>query len=200
MDKKIFLYILSFVLTVNVSALASVDSQYGKKPNDLSCNSQLQNYILHVPAGIKTTAILSQDINSKTALVGQPISAILTKDLKYNNELIAPSDSVISGNIVFNKRAGLSGKGAQMQIRFTTIRTPYNNIIPINALIETNDSTGIIKAADIKNTSSIAETAVALDGALEAAKTITTKGNNILIPANSTISLVFDQPITLGAP
>ena len=158
-----------------------------------------------MPAGIKADVILSQEINSNTAIVGQTINAIFTDDFKYNNAVIAPAGSIIEGSIVYNRKAGYANKPAQMQIRFTKIRTPYNNLIPINAVILTSDSTGILKGTNIKdNLKGHAEeindpNKVSLSGGLGFAKTINSKGSNILIYPNSKISLIFDQPITVSA-
>ncbi|MBR2068941.1 MAG: hypothetical protein IJ877_04180 [Candidatus Gastranaerophilales bacterium] len=225
--------ILSYILLTSVFALqgafASANFQYATPPIDTSANTSLQGYALYVPAGASASAVLSQELNSNTAVTGQTVSAVLTSDFTYNGKLIASKGSTISGSIVLNKKAGIGGKNAQMQIRFTTIRTPYNNVIPISAVIATSDSTGILKGGTAKDTAkeyakdavigagagAILGTALgpmsggevgrgaiygtALGGGLGVAKAIATKGDNISIPANSQINILFDQPITLGA-
>ena len=190
----------------------------------------LQGYALFVPAGITCNAVLSQEINSLNAVAGQTISAILMEDFLYNDSVIATEGSIINGTIISNRKAGYGNKNARMQIRFTTIRTPYNNIIPISAVIVTSDSSGILKGGStmdsikdytksvvkgagsgavvgtvvgaVSKNKSVGEGALygviagatigVIDGIIE-------KGENILIPANSQISLYFDQPITLSA-
>ena len=188
MDKKVFSYILIAMFALSSAVFA--DNQ----PNELKYDGQLQSYVMHVPAGMTAGAILSQDINSKTAVVGQTINAILVDDLKYKNRIIACAGSIITGSIVYNRRAGIAGKSAQMQIRFTTIITPYNNIIPISAIIATADSTGILKGE------THLEPPASLGGGLALAQAVATKGDGIFVPSNSRLDLIFDQPITLGAP
>ncbi len=153
-----------------------------------------QSNIIYIPAGATVNAVLLQDINSNTAIVGQTVSAVLTDDFMYNNKLISSSGSVILGSIVFNRKAGIAGRTAQMQIRFTAIRTPYNNIIPISAVVATKDNTGILKGEN-----SYSDLGVTGAGGLAVAQTVATKGNNIFIPTNTALKIAFEQPITLSA-
>jgi len=229
MDKKLCLYTLTGLLLISQNAFASANFQYANPSYSTNANHSLQGYALYVPSGSKVSAVLSQEINSNTATVGQNISAILTEDFTYNGQLIASSGSVISGSVVSNIKSGLGGKNAQTQIRFTTIRTPYNNVIPISAVIATNDFTGILKGGTAKDTAkeyakdsvigagagAVLGTAMgplsggkagkgavygtAIGGGLGVAKAVATRGEDVKIPANSQINIMFEQPITLGA-
>ena len=112
MFKKAFLYITVAMLLCMSGVFADASlNESGKN---------LQGYTLFIPAGVSTTAILAQDINSKTAVVGQNINAILIDDFRYNKDLIASAGSIISGNVVYNKRIH---NVSQMRIKFTTIIT-----------------------------------------------------------------------------
>ena len=128
----------------------------------------------YAPAGIKCDAVLSENIHSSSTIVGQVVSAILLDDLKYKGKVIASSGSTILGTITQNKIAGKGANATKLRIRFTTIRTPYNNIIPISAIVATNDKTGYILAKKEEN-------------------------NSVMMSANSKINLLFDQPITVTA-
>ncbi len=205
MDKKVFIYIASVMFLLSGNIFAESLDAYRPLVDD-TYKDYFQSHNLFIPAGITTNAVLSQEINSNTAIVGQTICAILINDFKYKGILIAPYGSIITGSIVYNRKAGYAGKDAQMQIRFTTIRTPYNNIIPINAIVATKDSSGIIKGGTYKPLSQghvqeteMPDSIATLKGGLGAVKTVSEKGSNILIPSNSRIGLIFDQPITLGA-
>ena len=228
MKKNIFT--MAFLSTlVLLGNFAFADTNYLYTPPQTQNNSNLQGYAIYVPAGVSVSAVLSQEINSQSAVVGQVINAVLTEDFIYNGTLIADQGSVVQGSVVQIKKAGFGNRNAQMQIRFTTIRTPYNNIIPISATIMTNDSTGTLKGATAKDSAkdyakntaigagsgavlgtamgalssgSVGKGAVygtALGAGLGLIKGACEKGENILIPANSQINLHFDQPITLGA-
>lgn len=110
-------------------------------------NSSLSGYALYVPAGITTRVVLSRGINSNSAVVGDTISAILSDDLMYNNALVAPSGSVVQGTIVQASKAKYGNINAKISAKFTTITTPYGNVIPISAVIATTDGTGVLKGA-----------------------------------------------------
>ena len=141
----IFFIILSFC-----ASFAQTNSSY---PNhaDIKNQSNLKGYALFVPAGISCSAVLSNEINSQNAVVGNGVNAVLMEDFSYNGSIIASAGSVINGSVVFVKKARFGKRNAQMQIRFTTIRTPYNNIIPISAMIATNDLSGVLKGGTVKD-------------------------------------------------
>ena len=225
---KLFILTLASCLFLNVSSFAASNFNY-TAPQQQTSNSNLQGYALFVPAGVTCSAVLSQEINSLSAVVGQTVNAILTEDFVYNGQTIASSGSTIMGTVVENKKASFGNRNAKMQIRFTAIRTPYNNIIPISAVIATNDSTGVLKGGSTadsakeyaKDTVIGAGSGAALGTAMGALsggsvgrgavygtavgagigliKRTIDKGENIVIPANSQINLLFDQPITITA-
>lgn len=227
MSKNIFFYILIILLLVFNNIPVQANTKTLNIPNDLNYDSSLKEYILFVPTGTSVNAILSQEINSNSAVTGQSVNAILTQDFKYNGQLIASGGSIVSGAIVSNRKAGPSGKDAQIQIRFTTITTPYNNVIPVSAIISTSNLTGILKGSELDNISKEYEKSATksnygniisaaidtgskddandenhkatLGGGIGIVKTAISKGKDIVISANTSIKLVFDQPITLGA-
>lgn len=229
MNKKILAcatLILFAMITPNIS-FAQINYNYST-PIDNN-QSDLKGYALFVPAGITCSAVLTNEINSQSAVVGSSINAVLVEDFSYNGSIIASSGSVINGNIVSVKKARFGKRNAQMQIKFTTIRTPYNNIIPISAMIATNDLSGVLKGATAKDalkeyakdtvvgagsgavlgtamgalsSGSVGKGAIygtALGAGMGLIKAAAEKGEGILIPSNSQINLYFDQPITLGA-
>ncbi|MBQ8847333.1 MAG: TrbI/VirB10 family protein [Candidatus Gastranaerophilales bacterium] len=136
----------------------------------LLCFNFAANAEILVPANTSIKAILAQEINSKNAIVGQPITAILIEDIKNNDKIIIPKESTIIGSIVAHSD-NVVNDNSNVQIKFTTIRTLYNNVVPINAVIKTDDLDGNIGELVI--------------------------GHGVLIDANSEIEIVFNQPITL---
>ena len=227
---KIFLTALITSSLIGLNALTFAQSNYTFTPQQvINGSSNLQGYAVYVPAGITVSAVLSSEINSQSAITGQQINAILMQDFIYNNTLIASAGSTLNGTIVLNKKAKFANRNAQIQVRFTTIQTPYNNIIPISGIIATNDSSGILKGASTKDSAkkyakntvigagsmaaigtamgalsggSVGKGAVygtAIGAGLGVMKSVFDKGEVIVIPANSQIEILFDQPITLGA-
>ncbi len=224
MFKNIAVFLFLYVLfSLNVIA----EPNY--KVNTPANQSNLQGYALFVPAGITTTAVLSQGINSNSLVTGQSVNAILTNDFYYNNTLIASAGSEILGTVVDNHKAGFGNRNAKTLIKFTTIRTPYNNIIPISAVIATSDSTGILKGGTTADSAkeyaknavigagsgavlgtamgalsggSVGRGAIygtAVGAGIGAIKKVSDKGQDVIIPANSEVNILFNQPITLTA-
>lgn len=228
MNKKLLSAVLLLCATCAQGVFAAANFQYNA-PTTYNTNNSLQGYALYVPAGVTCNAVLSQEINSQSSVIGQTVNAVLTEDFIYNGSLIASSGSTIMGSVVQNKKAGFGNRNAQMQIRFTTIRTPYNNIIPISAVVATNDSTGVLKGGTAKDSAkeyakdtvigagsgavlgtamgalsggSVGRGAIygtALGAGLGVVKRAADKGESVVIPANSQLTILFDQPITLGA-
>ena len=166
MSKRVItaVLLLSFLYGIN-SSFAAFFPENSTKKQIIENETNLKGYSLFVPANTTCNAILATEINSKSTIVGQTIKAILAQDFIYQDTVIASEGSIINGSIVTNK-APTKDTPLQIQIKFTTIKTPYNNIIPINATI--------------------------------AMKDMEESTQNIVIPANSQIEIIFEQPITLG--
>lgn len=230
MTKKALLAVLLVFGLAGVNpSIVLAQENYTYIPQVPKESPNLQGYALYVPVGITLNAVLSCEINSQSAVIGQVINAVLVEDFIYNGTTIASAGSVINGTVVSNKRATYGNRNAQTQIKFTTIRTPYNNIIPISASIATDDLTGVLKGATTKDsaveyakdtavgaaTGAVLGTAMgalssgsvgkgaiygtALGAGMGLIKGAAERGEDVVIPSNSEITLYFDQPITMGA-
>ena len=158
-------FLIMCFLSINLSSANNVYASSKIKPSE-----NYQGFVVHVPCGATANVVLANEINSKNAVIGQSIEAILTKDFIYKDKIIASEGSVVNGSIVQFKKPMNNNEIPELQIKFTTIRTPYNNIIPISATILNGDDSDVLKSL-----------------------------KDIKIPANSKLTLYFDQPITLGA-
>lgn len=231
MEENMFKNTLMLLLTLSIFTTLSVNAQanYQVVTPYNNTASNLQGYALFVPAGVTTTAVLSQEINSNSAVVGQSVNAILTQDFCYNNQVIAAAGSVIMGSVVSNQKAGFGNRNAKTMVKFTMIRTPYNNVIPISAVIATTDSTGVLKGGTTKDSAkeyakdtiigagsgaalgtamgalsggSVGRGAVygtAVGAGIGLIKRTADKGEDVSIPCNSEINILFNQPITITA-
>lgn len=227
MFKNIVFFVSMFMFLTSVDVFAKENYFYTVPQSQNEVN--LQGYALYVPAGVSLSVVLSNEINSQSSVVGSVVNAALIEDFVYNGTTIATAGSVINGSVVAVQKAGFANRNAKMQIRFTTIRTPYNNIIPISATISTDDLTGVLKGGTTKDSAieyakdtaigagsgavlgtamgalsggSVGRGAIygtALGAGMGVIKGISEKGESILIPANSEIKIYFDQPITMGA-
>lgn len=192
-----------------------------------SAEQPLKGYVAVVPAGVNMPITTMSELSSENLTLGQAVSVVLTNNFYYNNVLVAPAGSTVTGNVTYVRKGGHAGKNGQLQIRFTQINTPYGNIIPISAMIKTDDGTGILKAGTAKDTAkdytkdlvvgsgagavlgltmgalsggSVGKGAIygtAVGAGAGLVKSLWDKGIDVTIPANAGLELTIDQPITV---
>ncbi len=231
--------ILSFC-SMNISLAASnysfeqiqtqpvYNSNYVQQPMQYSSSQPLHGNVVMVPAGTSMPAMLTAPISSATASVGQTVTLALNSDFYYNNKLIAPVGSTISGTVIEASKAKRGSMNGKLSIRFTQIFTPYGTQIPISAVIKTDDNTGVLiggtkldvtkeYAKDLAAGSAAGALSGLVFGALAGGnvgrgaalgtavgaggglvKSVWDKGNEVEIPANSCIDLMLTQPITVS--
>lgn len=205
------------------------NSQYVQQPMQYSSSQPLHGNVVMVPAGSSLPAMLTAPISSASASAGQSVSLVLNSDYYYNNKLIAPAGSTVSGTVIEASKAKRGSMNGKLCIRFTQIYTPYGTQIPISAVIKTDDNTGVLIGGtklDVTKEYAKDMTAGVAAGALSGlvfgalaggnvgkgaalgtavgaggglAKSAWDKGNDVEIPANATIDLMLTQPITVSS-
>lgn len=203
--------------------------QYGNSYGSGSYMPPLQGHVFMVPAGTSIPTVTTCEISSANLTLGQGVSLALGNDFYYNGKVVAPAGSQVNGNVLMVRKGGHAGKNGQLQIRFTNILTPYGQMIPISGKIKTDDGKGILYAATAKDTTksyakdvAIGSAAGALMGTIMGpisggkvgrgaalgtavgavgglGKSLYDRGVDVVIPANSQIDIVVDQPITVNS-
>lgn len=191
--------------------------------------AQLQGNVVMVPANTTFAATTMTPITSETAKTGDSVTFYLSSDFYYGNKLIAAAGSRLNGTILQAKKGGLASKNGCIQIKFTNIVTPYGQMIPLSASIQTEDGTGILKAGTAKDVTkeyvkdvgvgaaagaalgtamgalssgSVGKGAIygtALGGGLGLGKSLIDRGDNVEIPQGAQLNIVIDQPITVSS-
>ena len=64
-----------------------------------------------------------QDLSSKTANEGDPVELVLDQDLIVNNVVVARAGSKAVGEVTHAKKAGMMGKGGELNIRLDYLKT-----------------------------------------------------------------------------
>lgn len=194
----------------------------------ISGDQTLKGRVVTVPAGQAISAVVTAPISSANMATGEGVSLALGTDFYYNGNLIAPAGSSVSGTVIEVSKAKHGNLNGKLLLRFTQITTPYGIQIPISAVIKTDNNTGVLTggskadvAAEYGKDLVIGSAAGALAGviisplaggsigrgtALATAvgaggglvKGIWDKGNDVEIPANSSIQLILTQPITVN--
>lgn len=203
--------------------------QYGSSYGSKGYVAPLQGHVFMIPAGTNIPTVTTFELSSANLTLGQSVCLALGNDFYYNGKLVAPAGSQVNGNVLMVKKGGHAGKNGQLQIRFTNILTPYGQMIPISGKIKTDDGKGILYAATAKDTTkdyakdvaigaaggalmgtimgpisggkvgrgAALGTAVGAIGGL--GKSLYDKGVDVVIPANSQIDIIVDQPITVNS-
>lgn len=204
------------------------NTQYYQQPLQYARNNTLQGSVVMVPAGETMKAMLTAPISSQYLSTGQTVTLALNDDFYYDGKLIAPSGSVVYGTVIEVSKAKRGSINGKLCVRFTQIYTPYGTQIPISAVIKTNDSSGVLVggtkmdvtkeyAKDLTAGSAAGALSGLVFGALAGGdvgrgaalgtavgaggglvKSVWDKGNDVEIPVNANVELMFTQPITVA--
>jgi len=77
---------------------------------------------LNLTEGSDVALKFAQDLSSKTATEGDPVEFVLDQDLVVNNVVVARAGSKAVGEVTHAKKAGMMGKGGELNIRLDYLR------------------------------------------------------------------------------
>lgn len=228
MNKRLISILM--MMSISSSAFAYQQAQTYQTVNPYpSSQTTLQGTVFMVPVGAEFPATTVSELSSKNMLLGQAVSLTLGQDYYYDGKLVAPVGSLVNGTVVQLKKASFAGKNGQLQIKFTSIVSPFGQMIPISGQIKTTDGSGVLKGGTAKDTAidytkdiaigaaggvvsglvlgavsggSVGKGAAlgtAIGGGIGLGKSVVDKGVDVVIPANSTVSIQLDQPMTVNA-
>ncbi|MBQ2611815.1 hypothetical protein IJF81_05410 [bacterium] len=194
----------------------------------LSGRTTLKGRVVTVPAGQNFSAVVTTPLSSENLTTGQTVTLALGSDFYYADNLIAPAGSTVTGSVLEVAKAKHGSLNGKLMVRFTQIVTPYGVQIPISALIKTSDNTGLLIGGtkmdvvkDYGKDMVVGTAAGALSGVVFGAlaggnvgrgaalgtavgaggglvKSVWDKGEDVVIPVNSSIDLILTQPITVN--
>lgn len=160
--------------------------------------------VIIVPASTIMTVLTTYELNSNALLAGQTVSVVLPENFFYNDILIAPKGSVLTGNVIEVERAKQDGTDGKLQLRFSVITTPYGLQIPIVAVVKTEDLSGILVGkSDKKEVVKVSQAntkprkSKSTNQNTNVLKTVWNLGENVVIPINTKFDIVLSQPITI---
>lgn len=186
----------------------------------------LQGRVVSVPAGTAIPVTTTMELSSEHLVEGQGVVLGVQNDFYYNNVLIAPVGSSINGTVSNVKKAGRGGINGQLRVTFTSITTPYGQMIPISGFIQTDDNTGLLKGGTRMDTAknyakdlAVGSAAGALTGVvfgpisggqvgkgaalgtavgagLGLAKSLWDKGDDVVVPVGTPINIILNQQAT----
>ncbi|MFH0702972.1 MAG: hypothetical protein V2B14_05485 [bacterium] len=208
----------------NQNYTPAYSTNYGQNNN----MPPLQGRVVTVPSGISLPATSTTSISSEFLTVGDTVTAALNSGFYYGGGTVLPAGSIVEGNIVLAEKAGLAGKHGKLKIRFTNVITPAGQRIPISGKLATEDGTGLLVGGTTTEqiTQAVKKSAIgaglgaimgtfmgplsggkvgkgaiygsAVGGGLGLGKSIIDKGIDAIIPANSKVEIILEQPFTVN--
>ncbi|MGN1125267.1 MAG: hypothetical protein ACI4SM_03675 [Candidatus Gastranaerophilaceae bacterium] len=226
MKKQLVMLLVATFVTFNASYAAS--NYNFESGSQTYTGSPLRGSVVSVPAGVSLPAITTMEISSESLVQGQMIQMSLGSGFYYNNKLIAPAGSILTGTVTELRSAKHGSMNGRIKITFTQITTPQGIQIPISGVIKTSDGTGILVGGTKMDVTkqyakdmAVGSAAGALSGVVFGAlaggsvgqgaalgtavgaggglvKSVWDKGNPVTIPANSQVDIILNQPITVN--
>lgn len=141
-----------------VKSMPDIQTEYSAPAQEIQPMHQaqtqmqpLQARIATAPRGTTFEVKINSTINSMSSRVGDTFSAEIAEPLVIDSKTLIPAGSELIGQVTFVESAGRIGKNALMDIRFTSIRLPDGERMPINAKITTTDASGVLKGGKKSN-------------------------------------------------
>lgn len=132
-----------------------------------------------VPDGTEFTVLTTDEISSKTATEGDPLSFKVAEDVIINGKLVIAKDSLVKGTVASVKKSGFFGRGGNLGIRIESAVTTDSQKVKLRSAKnkEGGDKTGTTVAL------------VVLFGPLGFLK----KGKNAIIKPGTPIKVYTDE-------
>lgn len=146
--KKLFLQFLLLILLLNYVGInqllyaeeLEVTSEELKKEENAKT---LKGYVSKIPSGTKLSIILEVPIDEITSMIGDEVTARISKDIIIDNESIVPAGSTVIGVISEVNPARRMHKAGNIKIEFKNLTISDGRQIPIVATVLTRS--GLIK-------------------------------------------------------
>ncbi len=97
-----------------------------------------------IPDGTEFAVVTTEEISSKTATEGDPLSFKVAEDLKVNGHVVIAEGTLVKGVVASAKKAGMMGRGGNLGIRVESTTTVDNQKIKLRSSKgkEGDDKTG----------------------------------------------------------
>lgn len=97
-----------------------------------------------IPDGTEFEVTTTEEISSKTATEGDPLTFKVSEDVKVNGKVVIAKDTLVKGVVANAKKAGMMGKGGNLGIRVESTTTVDNQKLKLRSSKgkEGDDKTG----------------------------------------------------------
>ena len=166
------------LLTTIVTAIIAQLTIYPASAVGLQEKAQ-QGVEIVVPDGTEFTVVTTDEISSKSATEGDPLSFKVAEDLLIDGKVVIAKDSLVKGTVASVKKSGFFGRGGNLGIRIESAVTIDSQKVKLRSAKnkEGGDKTGTTVAL------------VVLFGPLGFLK----KGKNAIIKSGTPIKVFTDE-------
>lgn len=128
------LVLISISFPTVTSSVAATRNQDPEKPANLKT----------IPDGMEFTVVTIDEITSKTAAEGDPLTFKVAEDVKVDGQIVIAKDSLVKGIVAQAKKAGMMGRGGSLGIRVESATTIDNQKLKLRSSKgkEGDDKTG----------------------------------------------------------
>jgi hypothetical protein len=97
-----------------------------------------------LPDGAEFTVLTTEEISSKTAAEGDPLTFKVEEDVKIDGQVVVAKGTLVKGVVAQAKKAGMMGKGGTLGIRVESTMTVDNQRLKLRSSKgkEGDDKTG----------------------------------------------------------
>ena len=165
----VMLLVLASFTTPTIASAATTNQDDHPKQENLKV----------IPDGSEFTVVTVDEITSKTAVEGDPLTFKVHEDVKIDGQIVIAKDTIVKGTVAEAKKSGRMGRGGSLGIRVESTMTVDNQKLKLRSTKgkEGDDKTGTTVAL------------VVLFGPLGFLK----KGKNAVIKPGTQIKVYTDE-------
>jgi len=176
--RSMFALLLALTIVTTQLSHVAIAYAYSQDPGHAARDTSAPKEVT-IPDGTEFTVVTTDEITSKTATEGDPLSFKVLEDIKVDGQIVIAKDTLVKGVVATAKKAGMMGRGGNLGIRIESTTTVDNQKLKLRS------SKG--KEGDDKTGTTVA--LVVLFGPLGFLK----KGKNATIKSGTQIKVYTDE-------
>jgi hypothetical protein len=102
------------ITSPNIAAFSVIAQQH---------DAAKQENVKVLPDGTEFTVVTTDEITSKTAAEGDPLTFKVAEDVKIDGQVVIAKDTLVKGVVATAKKAGMMGRGGSLGIRVESTNT-----------------------------------------------------------------------------
>lgn len=92
-----------------------------------------QENVKVIPDGTEFAVVTIEEITSKTATEGDPLTFKVAEDVKIDGQVVVAKDTLVKGVVAQAKKAGMMGRGGSLGIRVESATTVDNQKLKLRS-------------------------------------------------------------------